>query len=38
VKAEILETIGKDVDDVVTVNLEGRIGLAKPRSKRSKSS
>jgi hypothetical protein len=38
VKAEILEAIGKDVGDVVTVNLEGRIGLAKPRSKRSKSS
>ena len=38
VKAEIREAIGKDVGDVVTVNLEGRIGLAKPRSKRDKSS
>jgi Domain of unknown function (DUF1905) len=38
VKAEIREAIGKDVGDVVTVNLEGRIEPAKPRSKRSKSS
>jgi hypothetical protein len=38
VKAEIREAIGKDVGDVVTVNLEGRIGPAKPRSKHSKSS
>jgi Domain of unknown function (DUF1905) len=37
VKAEIREAIGKDVGDAVTVALEGRIGPAKPRSKRSKS-
>ena len=37
-KAEIREAIGKDVGDVVTVNLEGRIESAKPRSKRSVSS
>jgi hypothetical protein len=37
VKAEIHEAI-KDVGHVVTVNLEERIELAKPRSKRSASS
>jgi hypothetical protein len=36
VKAEIREVIGKDVGGVVMVNLEGRIGPAKPSSKRSK--
>jgi Domain of unknown function (DUF1905) len=34
VKAEIREAIGKDVDDVVTVILEERIGSAKARPKR----
>jgi len=38
VKAEIREAIGKDVGDVVTVVLEGRIAPAKARPKRSGSS
>ena len=35
VKAEIREAIGKDVGDVVTVTLEGRVQPAEPRRKRS---
>jgi hypothetical protein len=38
VKAEIREAIGKDVGDVVTVNLEERIESAKARPKRKTSS
>ena len=34
VKAEIREAIGKEVGDAVTVILDERIELAKPRSKR----
>jgi Domain of unknown function (DUF1905) len=35
VKAEIRKAIGKDVGNVVTVTLEGRVQPAKPRRKRS---
>jgi Domain of unknown function (DUF1905) len=37
VKAEIREAIGKDVGDLVTVNLDERIESAKARPKRSAS-